>query len=118
MAMKKAKKTKKPANKAKPDQSAKPAQARRKYANDTKGEAKDLYLRGVGLDRIGRYLGVPIRTLTNWQTDERWTEEKDPAGAALDLKQRGYRVADIATRLEVSEKTVRMWLKAVVQSKK
>lgn len=113
MATKKAKKTKKAGKTANPQ----PAPLRRKYALDTKGEAKDLYLRGVTLDRIGRYLGVPVRTLTNWQTLDRWTEAKDPAGAALDLKQRGYRVADIATRLETSEKTVRQWLKAASENK-
>ncbi|MFN8304043.1 MAG: helix-turn-helix domain-containing protein [Saprospiraceae bacterium] len=83
---------------------------RRKYDTDTKAEAKDLYLRGVSLDRIGRYLGVPLRTLTNWQTGEHWTDAKDPAGAALELKERGYRLPEIAERLEVSEKTVRRWL--------
>jgi uncharacterized protein YjcR len=108
--------TKKTKKTAKTAQTSKPAPVRRKYALDTKGEAKDLYLRGVTLDRIGRYLGVPVRTLTNWQTLDRWTEAKDPAGAALDLKQRGYRVADIAARLETSEKTVRQWLKAAAES--
>lgn len=85
---------------------------RRKYDLTTKEEAKDLYMRGLPLDRISKYLQVPARTLTNWQTDERWTEAKDPAAAALDLKGRGYRVPDIAARLEVSEKTVRQWVKA------
>ncbi|MBN8676686.1 MAG: helix-turn-helix domain-containing protein [Chitinophagales bacterium] len=93
---------------------AKPAQVRRKYATDIKEEAKDLYLRGVTLDRVAKYLAVPLRTLTNWQTDERWTEAKNPERTAHELKGRGYRVPEIADRLEVSVKTVRKWLKASV----
>lgn len=89
----------------------KAAPVRRKYETSTKEEAKDLYLRGVGLERIVKYLGVPLRTLTNWQTEYHWKEAKKPEGAALELKKRGYQVPEIAARLEVSEKTVRNWLK-------
>lgn len=111
-ALKTTKKPKKANKRGKAAKTAPAAPVRRKYATDTKGEAKDLYLRGVGLDRIAKYLAVPLRTLTNWQTDERWTEAKNPERAALDLKERGYRLPEIAERLVVSEKTVRKWLKA------
>jgi uncharacterized protein YjcR len=118
MATKTAKTAKKPAKRGRPAKAAPPAPMRRKYADNTKAEAKDLYVRGVGLDRISRYLGVPSRTLSNWQTDERWTEAKDPAGAALDLHREGYPLRDIAQRLEASEKTVRKWLKAAQENGK
>ena len=104
--------TKKRPKKRKKATTAKPAPVRKKYDLTTKEEAKDLYLRGLTLERISKYLQVPGRTLTNWQTVDRWTEAKDPAAAAVDLKRRGYRVPDIAARLEASEKTVRQWLKA------
>lgn len=107
-----AEKTKKRPKTRKKASPPKPAPVRRKYDLTTKEEAKDLYLRGLPLDRISKYLQVPARTLTNWQTDDRWTEAKDPAAAAVELKARGYRVPDIAARLEVSEKTIRQWLKA------
>jgi uncharacterized protein YjcR len=107
-------KPKKATKRRKSAKPAKPAPVRRKYATDIKEEAKDLYLRGVTLERVAKYLAVPLRTLTNWQTDERWTEEKNPERAAHELKTRGYRVPEIAARLEVSEKTVRKWLKAPV----
>ena len=113
MAQKSDKTTKKRGRKPrKPD----PGPVRQKYTGDTRAEAKDLYLRGVGLDRVSRYLGVPVRTLTNWQTKDRWKEAKDPAAAALDLQREGYRQNEIAARLEVSEKTVRRWLRAARQS--
>jgi len=118
MATKTAKTAKKPAKRGRPAKTAPVAPPRRKYADNTKAEAKDLYVRGVGLDRISRYLGVPPRTLTNWQTDERWKDAKDPAGAALDLRRDGYPVRDIAQRLEASEKTVRKWLEAAKQNGK
>lgn len=89
----------------------KPVPLRKAYTDDVRGEAKDLYLRGVSLERIGRYLAVPVRTLTNWQTENDWTDALDPEGTAAKLRRRGFAVADIAARLEVSEKTVRNWLK-------
>lgn len=106
------KKTRKPATKRTKTTTPKPVPTRRKYEADTKEEAKDLYTRGLTLDRIAKYLGVPVRTLTNWQTEDRWKDAKDPAAAALDLRERGYPVAKIAERLEVSERTVRKWMKA------
>lgn len=104
----KAKKGRKPGKKA---EQAPPKPIRRKYESNTREEAKDLYLRGVALDRISKYLGAPLRTLTNWQTVDKWTEAKDPAAAAIDLKTKGYSVHKIAERLEVTERTVSKWLK-------
>ena len=60
----------------------KPAPLRKAYTDDVRGEAKDLYLRGVNLERIGRYLAVPVRTLTSWQTKNDWTDALDPEGTA------------------------------------
>jgi uncharacterized protein YjcR len=104
----KAKRGRKPGKKA---EKPKSTPVRKKYQADTKDEAKDLYLRGLTLERIGKYLGVPARTLTNWQTTDKWTEAKDPAAAALELKSQGFNIAKISERLNVSEKTVRNWIK-------
>lgn len=82
-----------------------------KYAGGVRDEAKDLYVRGVSLERIARYLAVPTRTLTNWQAADNWKEEKKPALAARRLLAKGFAVGDIAAQLEVTPKTIRNWLK-------
>ena len=101
-----AKKTAKTSKTVKKGKSKPEKPARRFYSPDLKDEARDLYQRGVSLERVAKYLAVPFRTLTNWQTADHWTETKNPTATAAELKQRGYKVSEIAARLELSEKTV------------
>lgn len=94
-----------------PGKKAKTTPQRKKYEPTVKEEAKDLYKKGVSLERIAKYLNVPERTLTNWQTNENWRDGKEPHKTAIDLLAKGYSKAQIAERLEVSPKTVNRWIK-------
>jgi uncharacterized protein YjcR len=90
----------------------KPApKTRKSYGDDVKGEAKDLYLKGLNLERICKYLAVPVRTLQKWQLADHWTELKNPAAAVLELQKQKFSIRDIAARLEMSEKSVKNMLK-------
>lgn len=95
-----------------PKKKVKEQPQRKNYSAAEKEEAKDLYLRGINLERISKYLNIPLRTLTNWQGLERWRENKEPHAMALELRAKGYTVAKIAENLRVSDKTVRRWLDA------
>ena len=108
------KSTKKAAKPAKKGKTAKKAATapRNNYSDELKDEARDLYQRGVSLDRIAKYVGVPLRTLTNWQTAMDWTESKKPNETAPDLKRRGFKVPEIAARLGLSVRTVYKHLNA------
>lgn len=108
------KETKKTAKTAtKPRRKAKPApvRTRQRYDGDTKGEAKDLYKRGLTLERIGKYLAVPVRTLEKWQLADEWAEARNPTAAALEMHRQKFTAKDIAAKLEISVKTVRNLLK-------
>jgi transposase len=86
---------------------------------DVRGLARGLRLsEGLSARQIGERLGVPARTVGHWLADlpkPAWTRRPNAKDAlrarAVELRQRGWSVPDIARELAVSRSTAWLWVK-------
>lgn len=92
-----------------------PKRKRNNYTLDTKDKAKQMYLRGLFLPEISKILEIPIRTLENWQTAEKWNAHRDTpeeiTKRAYNMHRSGKSAAEIAKELGISKRTVFRYIK-------
>lgn len=95
--------------------SKKVIQTRQKYTANDRIEAKRYYLIGLNLQEISKLLdNIPIRTLENWQTADKWTALKGVENIkkqALNLSEAGKTYTEIAEMLKISRVTVWRYIK-------
>ncbi|MCQ2975755.1 MAG: helix-turn-helix domain-containing protein [Bacteroidales bacterium] len=94
---------------------------RKSYKIDSHTTAKEKYLIGYSLNDISILLNIPLRTLQNWQTAEKWTELKQPPEIikrAYQLHQSGKTAKEIAKILQKSIATIYKYFKIAKEKTK
>ena len=94
---------------------------RKVYTLDTKAEAKQMYLRGLYMREISVLLGVPIRTLEDWQTCDNWHALKYPSEIrqkVYELRQSGMKATEIAKHFGLSVRAVYKYIRDVKRKAK
>jgi len=80
------------------------------YTAEQREKARKYYLMGLNMSEISKLLdGCSVRTIEKWQNTEQWKLLKGVKlieKRALELKQAGTTVKEIAKILEISEVTV------------
>ena len=95
--------------------------SRKVYTLDTKAEAKQMYLRGLYMREISVLLGVPVRTLEDWQTAEDWHSLKYPSEIrqkVYELRQSGMKATEIAKHFGLSVRAVYKYIRDVKRKAK
>lgn len=90
--------------------------SRKVYTLDTKAEAKQMYLRGLYMREISVLLGVPVRTLEDWQTTEEWHSLKYPSEIrqkVYELRQSGMKATEIAKHFGLSVRVCYKYIRDV-----
>ncbi len=93
---------------------------RNKYTADHRSEAKRFYLIGLNLTEISKLTGVPVRTLENWQTADKWAMFKtvEPIKKqALRMFEAGNTYKQIAETLNISPVSVWRYCKQAKTAK-
>ncbi len=92
-----------------------PKQTRQHYTADTKAEARALYLRGLRIEEIGKFLNIPKKTLEKWQTADRWTDYKtettEKEKRAYELRKAGKSANEIAHLFNTHKQTIYKWIR-------
>ena len=94
---------------------------RKVYTLDTKAEAKQMYLRGLYMREISVLLGVPVRTLEDWQTTEDWHSLKYPSEIrqkVYELRQSGMKATEIAKHFGLSVRVCYKYIRDVKRKAK
>jgi len=101
--------------------STKEVKKRNKIDIETKQKAFSYFAKGLTCKEISKLIGIPFRTIQNWQTVDKWNDKLNPLNIqnrCFELKKKGNTIKEIANLLNISVSSVQRYIKSAKEAQK